>query len=806
MKISLNWLKDYIDLPKNVTPEKLAHDLTMSTVEVEGVISLAQRFEGMVLGKVMEIKKHPDADKLQLAMTDIGGEKKQIVCGGTNLFEGMLVAVALPGAKVKWHGEGELVTLEKTKIRGEESFGMICASSEIGLGDVYPNTDKEILNLSKCDKEAGTPLSEALGLNDIVFEIDNKSLTNRPDLWSHYGIAREIAAIYKLKIKEPKLEKIKFGKSKQLKVSLKSKACRAYLGVVLENIEIKPSPDWLQARLVAVGLRPINNLVDLTNYVMLDVGEPMHAFDYENISGGNIVVRQANENEVLETLEGESRDLSKDECVISDNKQAIALAGIKGGKNSGINQNSNKVIIEAANFDPIIIRKTSTKFNFRTDASVRHEKALDLERPEIGLARFLELLNKILPAAKVDNVVKAGETVTEKVKIDTNLDFIVSRLGQNLKIDEIKEILENLGFGVKTKADNLVITVPHWRATGDVSIPEDIVEEVGRIYGYDNLALKSLRYEVTRAVYQPKQVLQKRIKLFLANSAGLFEIYNYPWAEDKYLQILDLDKNLVELDNPPAQTNKFLQSSLLPNFLKAVETNARFSDEFGLFELARVFLSETRVFGNAGKDKLPEQPKYLIGGKYSATTDVYLQVKGIVEELFADLNITNFDFEYAFDQSLSFLEKQSSVVVTAGGKKVGYFGNLSNQVINKLDLKAGKKNLCVFEIDLEGLFSNMEQTEKFQALPQYPGVSRDLAFELDKKIVWHDLKEQVLKISLLIKNIEFLSIYDLGDKKSLAFRVEYLSDEKTLTSEEVEKIELEIVKMVQEKFKGNLRK
>ncbi|RKY83232.1 phenylalanine--tRNA ligase subunit beta, partial [candidate division KSB1 bacterium] len=568
MLLSLNWLKQYIDLPKNLAPKQLADDLTMATVEVESVKNMAEDFEKIVVGKVVKLEKHPNADKLKLAYVDIGYENiktlkhkdklVKIVCGGTNLYEGMLAAVALPGAKVKWHGQGEPVVLEKAKIRGEESFGMICASNEIGLQDMFPCGKMEVTDLSKVEGiKIGQPLSQALGLDDVVVEIENKSLTNRPDLWNHYGMARELAAIYKTKLKELNLfDKFKTQNSKlEIKISNK-KLCSRYIGCVVNNVKIKKSPEWLIKRLEAVGMRAINNIVDITNYVMLDVGEPMHAFDKSKIQNPKIIVRTAKKGEKIKTLDGELRQLDETMLVIADAEKPIAVAGIMGGANSEVDEKTQSIVLEAATFDPISVRKTAQKLGLRTEASIRFEKNLDPNLAELGMRRALKLIKEILPEAEIGPMVDVDYSSKKRIAIKVEHEFLEKRVGQKLDTRVVVDVLERLGFVVKTqntipstrdKAQESVlynILVPTWRATGDVSIPEDIVEEVARIYGYDNLKEKIEMAEMRKAVYQREFEIEKKVKDYLSLGCGMNEVFNYPWTEEGVLKNLGfLDPN-----------------------------------------------------------------------------------------------------------------------------------------------------------------------------------------------------------------------------------------------------------------------
>lgn len=398
MKLSLNWIKKYADLPADLTMAKLSYDLTMSTVEVEDAVSLADNLAGLVVGRILTVEPHPDADKLRVCTVDVGDPAPStIVCGGVNLAPAQLVAVAKPGAWVKWHGEGDPVEIKPAKLRGVMSFGMICASGEIGLAELFPTTrHSEIMDLSDFEVKPGTPLAEALGLDDIILEIDNKSMTNRPDLWGHYGMARELAAIYKCPLKP--IEAAEFtGMTEELKVEIKdTERCARYAGLVIENIKNVPSPFELKSLIWRVGMRPINLPVDITNYVMLATGQPTHGFDRKHIAGG-IYVRRAYEGEKLQLLDGETLDLTTEDLVIADEKSPVGLAGVMGGKLDSILDDTTELILEVANFEALGIRRTSQRFDVRTEASARYEKSLDPQRVDDAVAIAVEAFKNISP-------------------------------------------------------------------------------------------------------------------------------------------------------------------------------------------------------------------------------------------------------------------------------------------------------------------------------------------------------------------------------------------------------------------------
>lgn len=487
MKVSLNWIKDYVKLPEDMDLTRLAYDLTMSTVEVEGAEDLAKRFEHMLVGVVTEVCPHPNADKLRICRTDIGGgDIREIVCGGTNLTAGMRVAVACPGALCRWHGEGEPVEIKESKLRGVKSYGMICAASEIGLGDLFP-TDEEahILDLSAFDVAAGTSIADALDLHDIILEIDNKSMTNRPDLWGHYGLAREIAALYGLPLSRfrPFPRDLPAG---DLTVTVEDpERCPRYIGAELTGVCVKSSPFWMQSRLWRAGMRPINALVDITNYVMLATGQPTHAFDSDNIQG-HIIVRRAKEGEKLLLLNGKDLSLSADDLVIADDAGVVALAGVMGGAKDSILPTTHKVILEVANFNAAGVRRTALRYDNRTEASSRYEKAIDPQRCDQALELAAELFRQLYPEVQFTGLVDHYPAPMACKELDVALSWLERRLGKPLTQEDVSHKLGLLGFTTSFIGDTMHVTVPSWRSTGDVSIQADIMEEVARMYGYEN--------------------------------------------------------------------------------------------------------------------------------------------------------------------------------------------------------------------------------------------------------------------------------------------------------------------------------
>ncbi|OGG90212.1 phenylalanine--tRNA ligase subunit beta [Candidatus Kuenenbacteria bacterium RIFCSPLOWO2_02_FULL_42_16] len=821
MLISLNLLKKYIDLPLTTTPAEIAAKLSTSTVEVEEAFSVGKDLANMVIGKVVKLEKHPNADKLRIAMTDIGKvELAKIICGGVNLYEGMLTAVAEPGAYVRWHGEGKPVRLEKTKIRGEESEGIICAANEIGLSDRFSAGEMEIIDLTAMDLKVGEPLAKALGLEDTVIDIDNKSITNRPDLWSHYGLARELAAIYQLGLKPFQLDdKLEIKKSKgkangELKVSIKDYSlCPRYLGAVVSGIKVKESPLWLKNILTSVGLRPINNIVDITNYVMIEVGQPLHAFDRSKVD--NIVVRLANQGEKIITLDKIERELSPEMLVIADSKKPIAVAGVMGGANSQVDETTKAIIIEAANFDAISIRKTTQRLGLRTDASMRFEKSLDPNLAETAIRRVCALIKEIIPGAEIDGIIVAdGNLLNKKNEIEAGLLAIRNKIGEEIKTEEITDILRRLGFEIKHKKDSLAITVPSWRSTGDIVCEEDIAEEVARIYGYDKIKADFPEIKMKPLTSESGRLIINKIKDKLAFGFGMQEVLNYSFWPGKTVSDFEIDKEpeLIGLLNPPSEDQKYLRMSLVPGLLKNIADNGRFYDEFKFYEIGRVFFVRKGKYRvkKQSKEHLPEQPYYLAGAVVLAKDgESFSEAKGDLEELARYFKFGFLPWSAGKNPFIEFInkiaDKEKRLAIIYGKEKIGWLGEINQMAMNYFDIK--NKRVAIFEIDLTQILEVKVKEEKtYEPLPKYPAVERDIAIELGWKVKWTAIEEEVVKLEPeIVRSAEFLSEYDLGAKKSLAFRVKYQAADRTLKDEEAVAIESEIVKILGEKFGAKRR-
>ncbi len=812
MKVSLNWIRDYVQLPADADLKKLAYDLTMSTVEVEDTIELAKQFDHMVVGVINTIEQHPNADKLRVCMTDIGGRVESIVCGGSNLREGMKVAVALPGSVCRWHGEGEPVEIKKSKLRGVDSYGMICGAVEIGLADLFPTKEEaHILDLSDFDAPAGTPLADALDLNDIILEIDNKSMTNRPDLWGHYGIAREIAALYDLPMKEfPHFDRNVENTSGFHVTVEDAERCPRMTGTQIENVCVKPAPYWMQVRIWKTGMRPINALVDITNYVMLATGQPSHAYDSDHIAG-HIIVRRAKAGETLTLLNGKELPLSTDDLTIADDAGIVGLAGVMGGAKDSILPTTSKVILEIANFQAAGIRRTALRYDNRTEASARYEKAIDPERCDQALDLSMQLFSDLYPEMKVTGLVDEYPQHLKQAEIDVPLSWLERRLGKCLPPEEIRHKMELLGYGISFSGDNMHVVVPTWRSTGDVSIQADIMEEVARMYGYENFEAEPITTTFDGAINQLDKDLERRIKEYLAIRCGMQEIFTYPWMEESYVNaVLQSTEGILSLSTPPSPAERFVRSSLLPNLCKAVVKNERYFDEFSIFETAQVFRDENYTSPYDPREKLPSQRKNVAGAFVTTDKDItalFRKAKGVVEMM----------ARYVHMEALTFRQTEKPVWadnvvwlnIYRGEEKVGDLALLSK----KVSMACGIKNLNVmlFQLDQDSLVPLKSRTNTFTHMAEYPMTDYDISLLLDGSVQWKDVLQTIGGIkSELLHGASFVDEYRgkqvPAGKKSLTLRLSIGSKEKTLTSSEIEEVASNVLNKIAKRFGAELRR
>ena len=779
--------------------------MTLRTVEVDEVEKMAEKFHDIVVGKILEVKKHPNADKLRICIVDIGDEEPtQIVCGGSNLYVGEYVVVSKPGAEVVWHGEGEPVKVGKTKMRGEMSYGMICAASEVYLSDFFPNeSETEIIDLKGFDCKAGDSVADLFGMNDTVLEIDNKSLSNRPDLWGHYGIARELSAIYDVPLKE--LNKFDIDKNlPKYDVEIKDTTkCNRYVAVEIDGIEEKPSPLWMQTLLSKVGQRPINAIVDITNYVMMAVGEPLHAFDKTHVGGEKIIVRNARENEELLLLDNNTIKLTPEDLVICDKNDAMALAGIRGGKKDSILPDTKGIVLEIANFSADAIRNTGKRFAEKTDASIRYEKGIDTQRVDEGLNLALELIKEIFPESKIIKYVDVYPNETKKNNIKVKESFLDTRLGKKISQEKINQILTALGYEITYKDGEYDVTVPTWRSTGDVTIKDDVMGDIARILSFDSFEAKPISITFEHSVKQNDVLLKRKLKEYLAQRCGFYEILTYPWVDEKYMKAVGTKmEECLKLATPPAPELAYLRNSLIPGMLEAISKNLRYYNEFKLFDCEEIY--KKGDYRPSSEDEiLPIQEHYLAGSIVGKDAkEIFYEAKGIVENIARYCHMEEIKLEKI--EKPSWADINAYLNITKDGEIIGELGLVSMETM--INTKIKRANVVIFEINADKLVPYASRTNEYERLPELPLVEKDLSIIIDEEITWEQIENA---IKSKVKEIDFIDEYR-GDqipegKKSITLKVRILNEGTTMTSEQInEKMNI-ILKALDKKCGAKLR-
>ena len=791
MLVSYNWLKQYTNVEDNANA--LAEKITRGGIEVEGVEYLAEGISNVVVGYVVSKEKHPDAEKLNVCQVNVGEEENlQIVCGAPNVDAGQYVIVAKVGAKLPG------IKIKKAKLRGVESQGMICSLGELGLSkSVVPKNYQEGIYVFETEQELGSDVVEVLGLNDYILDL---SITpNRADALSMRGLTYELGALYNNKVDFKDVEKEENYEATSLQVAIESDSCRNYVGQVVKNVEVKSSPLWLQTRLMNSGIRPINNIVDITNYVLLEFGQPMHAFD-KDLVGDKIVVRDAKEGEVLETLDGEERKLQTTDLVITDGTRAIALGGVMGGKNTEVSEETKNIILESAYFNPTSVRRTSAAHGLRSDSSARFEKGIDPNMQKAALARAVELILELCPNAVVESSVGIVNKEEEKV-VEITTSYINNYLGITLSTEEIVAILEGLSFIVEVTGENLVVKVPTRRP--DISIKQDLVEEVIRIYGYDNLASTLPKFsKTTKGGLTYSQRMVRDLRAVYA-SLGFNDTINYSLvSEEEATQYTLEDHHKVRLLMPMTETHSTLRQSLVPGLLNTVQYNvARKQKDLKLLEIGRVF------FGSGDDNIQPTETLYLsaaLTGEERATKWLkesslldFFAAKGYLEVVFERLGL---DEKVTYKKStLEGMHPGRFAEVYLGEKRIGFIGEVHPQVADKL----GLNTTYVFEINLDEVISESKVKPKYEEVTKYPEITRDIAMLVDVKDEYQNIYNVIESVnSKLITKVELFDLYVgaelLVGKKSLALTITYSDKQKTLTDEEVTAVHDKVLSVLTE--------
>ncbi len=797
---SYKWLKEYVKT--DLSPEDFARELSLKSMSVESIEQVSHKFEHMVVGVIGEVKAHPKADRLRLVRVDIGSQVVEVVCGGTNLVPNQKVFVALPGSKVRWHGEGELIELKETEIRGVKSFGMICAPAEVGFEKLSPSTSSgpsggnEIWDLTKLtDAKAGTPIVIALDLDDTLFDIE--ITTNRPDCMGIVGLAREAAAAIDAPFTAPTTTLPSVGPG--LEVSLEAKKlCSRYLAATIKHVKVGPSPWWLQKALLMSGHRPINNIVDITNYILQEYGQPLHAFDASKVNG-KIVVRPAVKGESLKALDGKDYKLTSKHLVIADSQRPLAIAGVMGGLESGTTDATTTVIFEAATFDAVSIRKTSRDLNLYSDSQLVFEKGLSTEALPAALARAIELANE-LAGGKLEGITDVRLAEHEVNSYPVMFKKIRARIGVDISDDEISSILTRLGFKLDKSGSRVTATVPYWREH-DIEAEIDLTEEVARIYGYHRMPLTLPSAPPPVLADDATLMWEAWIKRFLA-SVGYTEFFGYSFIDEKSLETYGISpKDAVRVLNPLAEDLSHLRPSLMPSLLRDIERNQAHTPSARVFELSRVHALKV--------GDIPAERFRLVIANYGheSAESAYMDLRGVLE-LLGERTGVELSIGGHVDDARWHPSRSAFVAMGHGDdrKVVGAIGQVADTNQEAFGII---RPVFAVDLDLEALMPHMRQALAYVPVSEFPVVTRDLSFIVTERTEFAALEQIIKQQNILVQKVDLVDIYrgqgvEAG-KKSVTLSITFGALSRTLTSGEVEEIMTTVGHVLTGNFGASLR-
>ena len=800
MKISLNWLNDYIDL-QVISTKEIIENLTMSGLEVEDVVDQNELYKNFVVGFVEKKEKHPNADRLSVCVVSTGKESFKVVCGAPNVESGQKVVFAPIGTIIP-KGNFEI---KKAKLRGVESCGMICSEDELLLSDDHTG----IMILDPKLKE-GTSIIDALHLNDVIMEI---AITpNRPDALSNFGVARDLSAIFKKELSFPEinLKESNIDIHKIASIEIEDEInCPRYSSLVVLDVKIEDSPEWLQKKIKSIGLRPINNIVDITNYVMYETGQPLHAFDLDRLSGKKIIVKSTKRKSKFTTLDSKERELQPGTLMICDSEKDVAIAGVMGGENSEIFSNTKNVLIESAYFNPSSIRKTSKYTQLSTDASYRFERGTDPNGTLYAAQRTAELISEIAGGKIAKGSIDIYPKTIEKKILIFRLQRLNKLLGFEISIEKSIQIFERLGFGVKKiSKEKLEVTVPTFRP--DIEREVDLIEEVARITGFHNIPTIP-KISITLDTKHDETTITNSFRDY-ANALGLSEIINNPLQSEL---LAKLTGNAIKLSNPLSTDMEYLRTSLLPGALSVIARNLnRGEKNLSLFEIGNVFNLKAGKFEVSDFDHFEEEEKLIItltGNKlervwFSDTEEYnFYDLKGIINALISKISLDNLlnDTYYSIYNNLY----EFYLTKTFKDSVIGLGGKVSSAVLQQLDIQ---QDVYCFEFNLNELKRIPIQNKKYSEPLKYPKVFKDFAFIFDKMVLFDDVRNFIqVKSAGILGNVNVFDIFEskeLGpNKRSMAFELEYFDKNRTLTEEEVEKDFEKLIKLVSKEFKATLR-
>ncbi|WP_293974724.1 phenylalanine--tRNA ligase subunit beta [uncultured Ruminococcus sp.] len=772
MFLSMNWIQDFVDL-SGLDKLELIHKFSLSTAEVENeIFHKGSNISGIVVAEIKSVENHPDSKKLHLLKVDAGnGELTDVVCGAPNVRVGMKTAFAQVGAKI-----GD-ITISPRPLAGFTSYGMCCSEAEIGISD----DNSGIMDITD-DVANGTDIKDVYEVDDIVFEVDNKSLTNRPDLWGHYGIAREFAALAGRELKPLDVDDLKaYEELKKVDMKIEDDLCQRYSCLQVENIKRNVSPVNMRIRLFYCGMRGINFLADLTNYLMLEMGQPMHAFDSRKVE--KIRIKRFDKPFTFRTLDGVDRNIDENTLMICNDNIPVAIAGIMGGLDSEIVEDTTTLTLESATFNAVSIRKSTVRLAHRTDASMRYEKCLDPEMTDVAIARFLYLLKKY------DSGVKVVSALTDEyafhydtVTLDFDKKFVDRYTGIEIDNDTIVKTLTSLGFKVTLDKDNFTVVVPSWRATKDVTLKADIIEEITRIYGYDNFEINTTRSPLYPVRVDAVKSNEDKIKDILVKKYNLHELHSYVWAYNDELKALNIPvENNIKLANATNPNIETIRNSIIPTQLCQVKTNTSYAPDFGIFEIGR-------VVNGVDENNLCIESKKLAVTLFSKTKDVktlYFELRDMLAVITSDIKHETLSFKKA-EPKHSYEHPVNLNTVMIGDKEIGTIGIVHPVVGKKIDKKA---SIVFAEIDMSEFTQAENAAIVYEEPSKFPPIDYDISLEIPSGVFYSDLAESWKNEGgAILKNTKIVDTYDTETVHSITVRFEFSSNERTLSSNEVQDI------------------
>ena len=795
MLVPVKWLKDYVDI--DIDTVEFADMMTMTGTKTETVEFFGEGIENVVVGKILEIAPHPNAEKLVVCQVEVGnGKTVQICTGAKNVSEGDIVPVALDKAKLPGG-----IKIKSSKLRGELSEGMMCSANELGINEFYVDDKSKdgIYLLNDFDgMEIGKDIKEALGLYDAV--IDFELTANRPDCRSIIGIAREAAVTIGKKTKYPQIEVKECDEEIDFDVKVENpELCMRYGARIIKDVKIGPSPYWMQRRLIEAGVRPINNIVDITNFVMLEYGQPLHAFDLNQVKTGKIVVKTAENGEKFTTLDNVERTLDDQMLVITDGEKSIALAGVMGGLNSEITEETTAVLFEGAAFNAENIRRTSKVLGLRTEASGRYEKGVAVETSKTGVERACQLVEMLGCGRVLKGIAEDYPTKQEKVVLNVNPSRIIKNIGAPITLDEFVKILEDLEFKCDLKSETeVLIEVPSFRL--DIEQEADIYEEIARIYGFENIPSEQLEGNTTAGVKTPKQKFMDTIKN-RATSIGLYEILTYSFVSPKSLDKIklpsdDKKRDYITLLNPLGEDTSVMRTTMMPSMLNVLYTNISRKVESALaFECGHTFTPQ---------EGLPIETNHLCVGMYGKDVD-FFALKGALESILESVGFDN--YEIIPETNNTTFHPGRCATIIYNDIYIGTFGEVHPEVVDNYNLG---QRVYLAELDLDLIFDNSDRTIIYNPLPKYPATSRDIALLVKDEVIVKQI-EDIIKANGedLVESYKLFDVYK-GSQiaegyKSIAYSITYRSKDKTLTDDDVNKVHHNIIRELEEKLDAKLR-